>query len=73
MNQRQQPEHYAILDEMQESRSSRDSDKMIGKEMIKMVDSWMMIDNKESSDNSKQPQQRISLEESVILRMPQKR
>ena len=37
----------AILDEMQESRSSRDTDKMIEKGMIKMVDSWMMLDNNE--------------------------
>ena len=59
---------------MQESRSSRDSDKMINKDMIKMVDSWMMIDQKES-ESSHYPynNHKISLEESVIVRVPPQR
>ena len=59
---------------MQESRSSRDSDKMINKEMIKMVDSMMMVENKQSSDNDRPyNHNKISLEESVILRVPHNR
>lgn len=76
-NNQRRPEHYALLDEMQESRSSRDSDKMIQKDAIKMVDSWMMVENKQESDNSRNPhhnhQQRVSLEESIILRVPNQR
>ena len=59
---------------MQESRSSRDSDKMINKEMIKMVDSMVMVENKQSSDNDRPyNNNKIYLEESVILRVPHNR
>lgn len=41
---KERPAHYALLDELQDSRSSRASSKMIDKDNIKMVDSWVMVE-----------------------------
>ena len=67
----ERPGHYALLEELQDSRSSRSESKMMPKEMIKLVDSWTVVENKES-DFSHPKNKDFILEESIILRAPRK-
>lgn len=72
---KERPAHYALLDELQDSRSSRASSKMIDKDHIKMVDSWVMVENNHESESSHNQFRRhhlhkkgVVLEESIIMK-----